>query len=1131
MSRVRDLRGLVVPVLFLAVLATLVVLVSIARGAPTASFTFDPTSPEPGEVVTFTSNSTSPGATIVSYAWDLDGDGAYGEPGEPEGTTATTAQRSFPAAGAYEVGLRVVDSTGAPSTSRRTVQVGAPATPGESLPPVRLTLLSPSEEATHQSRTATIFGRVQTTTPLLGVTGILVAPGGESSQPLRLDHYCTDCLRSGSEADLKGRGSAFVTGATYIFGPLQVRTETPGPYRLDVTARTAAGTEQRSVGWVFQTPPPIFQQNLFITGAELTQGIQLDGSLVTRSDERATSRLPTFTYRGVPMIQDRRTVLRIWAGGRDLPSGSLGGVPALLRAFRPDGTELPSSPIQASPSTITVQAGGVEQVDIQRKGPQTRTLTYGGESGTWNFQLPSAWTYVDGLRLRAQINTAQIVSITPQLGECAGCNDFANEIDLRVPNFYSSTQGHLRIYPWRPIYRLSLPLPGTPPPNTSLAWWQDQPGQLLDSARKLFPIATNGIIVKSLQGSYFAGTGYLQGEAEWAKDELPFDTDYPEVTFGMLPLIPLDRPGSNIGDISVAQVGSVQYDDNPPGWTLPGDLDDPNVTNPSDPLVTASSLNYSPAHEIAHALGFPHASNAHGECDGGSCDDDFPNDHGGIGGYGFDIERNLAIRPSCCFDGALFPDVVYHRHDFMSYGHAQYARSRWISVTNYNALFLTLGGSAGQLAASLAGVGRRNPSVPVSRLVRAAVEAAPESPRKAGRQALRFGITGGIDAAGGARLGRLAEEMTGPDRMSKAGDYSIVMRGAGDAVLHTRRFEPVRVEDGDGSLSFALTLPRLTATRKIELRNAGQVLASRVRSARPPSVRLLSERRRLPRGAAVKLRWRSADPDGDRLTFEIEFSRNDGRTWRTVAGGIRRRAYSLDLGLLQGTAHGRFRIVANDGFFTRRDESDRSFVVPNRPPEPYVYAPERGTNFIAGTAPLLSGFAFDPEQGRIPPASLRWRSSRDGPFGRGPAPSFRSPSIGKHVISLIAKDRAGRTSTARTTIVVGRGITLFPGIGGSVDRSRPSGRVVSPKSGALGGRPRLVLRFSEPVTGVNGQTLRLTGRSGPISSRILHSSGDRKAVLIPRRRIGRLQTLRLRGAGITDLQGNVMRPLRRSLHS
>ncbi len=98
---------------------------------PTASFSVDPAEPEVGETVTFdASGSTDPDGTIVSYEWDLDGDGEYDD------ATGVTATTTYDDAGEVTVALRVVDDVGATATADTSLTVSersnivAPGQPG-----------------------------------------------------------------------------------------------------------------------------------------------------------------------------------------------------------------------------------------------------------------------------------------------------------------------------------------------------------------------------------------------------------------------------------------------------------------------------------------------------------------------------------------------------------------------------------------------------------------------------------------------------------------------------------------------------------------------------------------------------------------------------------------------------------------------------------------------------------------------------------------------------------------------------------------------------------------------------------------------------------------------------------------
>ena len=92
--------------------------------ALTATFVYAPQAPRTGEMVTFTSTTAVRGsAPVLKYEWDLDGDNVFGERGEPVGTGATSATRSFPRPGAIVVRLRVTDAAGLQDTGERTIQI------------------------------------------------------------------------------------------------------------------------------------------------------------------------------------------------------------------------------------------------------------------------------------------------------------------------------------------------------------------------------------------------------------------------------------------------------------------------------------------------------------------------------------------------------------------------------------------------------------------------------------------------------------------------------------------------------------------------------------------------------------------------------------------------------------------------------------------------------------------------------------------------------------------------------------------------------------------------------------------------------------------------------------------------
>jgi PKD repeat protein len=105
---------------------------------PASSFTFTPTSPLAGQRASFESTSSDPDGPqdITSLAWDLDGEGTYGD------ATGPTATRVFGTAGTYPVALQVIDSVGVQAVELQHVTVRIPGSPPVAGSPFKSTFVS-----------------------------------------------------------------------------------------------------------------------------------------------------------------------------------------------------------------------------------------------------------------------------------------------------------------------------------------------------------------------------------------------------------------------------------------------------------------------------------------------------------------------------------------------------------------------------------------------------------------------------------------------------------------------------------------------------------------------------------------------------------------------------------------------------------------------------------------------------------------------------------------------------------------------------------------------------------------------------------------------------------------------------
>jgi len=103
---------------------TVVVTPVVVNRPPVAQFTVTPPGPTPGAVVTFNgTTSFDPDGSIVSYAWDLNGDGIVDRSGP-------VVIWTYPAAGAYNATLYVTDNQGATGQTTQPVIVAVAGPPG-----------------------------------------------------------------------------------------------------------------------------------------------------------------------------------------------------------------------------------------------------------------------------------------------------------------------------------------------------------------------------------------------------------------------------------------------------------------------------------------------------------------------------------------------------------------------------------------------------------------------------------------------------------------------------------------------------------------------------------------------------------------------------------------------------------------------------------------------------------------------------------------------------------------------------------------------------------------------------------------------------------------------------------------
>ena len=213
---------------------------------------------------------------------------------------------------------------------------------------------------------------------------------------------------------------------------------------------------------------------------------------------------------------------------------------------------------------------------------------------------------------------------------------------------------------------------------------------------------------------------------------------------------------------------------------------------------------------------------------------------------------------------------------------------------------------------------------------------------------------------------------------------------------------------------FATTIIRQPGVARLTLFKDGVALASFAPGGNPPTAAINPP---VVGADGVDFAWTASDPDGDRVSVNVQFSRDGGATWRSVASGVGNGTAHVTMGQLGGSANARARVIASDGFQVVTATSG-AFATPMQPPSAVIQMPTANLSVLEGRPLTLRGYGLDAQDGMISQtARLRWRSNRDGGLGTG-ADLYAILSAGQHVIALEVTNANGQKGTANVTVNV-----------------------------------------------------------------------------------------------------------------
>ncbi|MCK4443521.1 MAG: right-handed parallel beta-helix repeat-containing protein, partial [Thermoplasmata archaeon] len=177
----------------------------------------------------------------------------------------------------------------------------------------------------------------------------------------------------------------------------------------------------------------------------------------------------------------------------------------------------------------------------------------------------------------------------------------------------------------------------------------------------------------------------------------------------------------------------------------------------------------------------------------------------------------------------------------------------------------------------------------------------------------------------------------------------------------------------------------------------------------------------------------SYDPDGDPITYMIEYSLNSGASWNTLASAISGTVYAWDTTIHPDSNNYLVRVRAFDGFFySGWDESNSTFVVDNTLPVVNITYPiesqvvKAGTIWVSGKVTELNGGTLEPSIDDPGFNLSEWD---------GTTFAFRNSSYieaGSMLVMVSFADLAGNTGNDTVSF------TYSPEIGGTVISVTPS---------------------------------------------------------------------------------------------
>jgi hypothetical protein len=767
---------------------------------------------------------------------------------------------------------------------------------------------------------------------------------------------------------------------------------------LNLTAPANGQTLFRRTATIHASSPPLpertatftaggtcpLQYDAQVTSIQITQGVQS-----TFLPVRDPAHPPSVTaYSEIPNAAMLRgggpTVVRVYA---DLAFGPVGGVPnvpAVLAGYTHNGVgsivPLPGSPLLPTSGTRTLQLG-----------PSfASTAEETSETAVYAFTLPPSWTYgkigVVGQLLPAQAPPPPVAraAVPGQQTSYAPCQTGActanDTMTLSQIPFYNA--------PTVTIDPIQMTVDGTtPPPDPSLVFKWAKLVTPLDVAVEPYG-GTIDItdIANTLTSCRKNPDGHSCGDDSnndggSRVDDWACSHGAPDFGWDIGVNTGVARGLTNYADICWDQFNGYRT----------------AVVEYQRPLTSV-------AHEFFHLLGRPHASFGCGGGDNGQSAESWPPDE-----MGFTQSIGLDTMLGSGIAGGPYaipsPPGGKTWFDFMSYcANPGFVAplgkdgDAWGSVHNWNAVLEADRYHARDLASARSMLGARA-TAPVP----------------------SFHVSAFLNHDGTTTIVSVTPLDAHGRPASASGYHLIGLDAAGHQVTDVQMaLNAVHVDHEAAPVELDGVIPSAGVV-SVAIVHDGATLASRRRSAHAPTVSV----RGVPvaRGGRTTIRWRSHDADGDPLGAAIDYSANDGRSYRRIWIGPNRGLVRVPSRYLSLSSRARVRVTVNDGFRSTTTSS-RRFRAPGAPPIVSILSPSPGVREPNDAPLVLSGQAVDDSGKLLGGKRLRWFLGARV-LGTGAHIAVAGLRAGHDRIVLVGTDGAGRAGRASVTVVLRAARPLF----------------------------------------------------------------------------------------------------------